>query len=377
MSTTAIHLLLFLLLSITATGTATVSSDIAALKAIKSAINPTTIPSYTCLHSWDFISDPCSPPHVTHFLCGLSCSGNRVTQLTLDPAGYSGALSPLVSQLTQLITIDLSDNKFSGKIPSSLFTLPNLQTLILGSNSFSGVIPPAISNLKKLQTIDISHNSLSGLLPNSLPSLTELTRLDLSFNKLTGPIPELPRNTIQLALKANSLSGYLQKHSFNELTQLEVVELSENSLTGTIPAWFFLIPSLQQVNLANNIFTGVEVFKPVNSNLVAVDLGFNKISGYPPTNFSAYPLLASLTLSYNKLRGRIPGEYSKLSRLFLDGNFLIGLPREFFSGKTSISGSLGDNCLKSCPVSSELCLKKQKPWAICRQAYNGKLKPKS
>lgn len=373
---------LFLLsLSTISAGITTLSSDISALKAIKAAVNPTTIPSYTCLHSWDFTSDPCTPPYVTHFLCGLSCSGNRVTQLTLDPAGYAGTLSPLVSQLTQLITIDLSDNKFSGPIPNSVFFLPNLQTLMLGSNSFSGFIPPSISNLKKLQTVDISRNSLSGSLPSTLTSLTELTRLDFSFNKLTGPIPVLPKNIIQLALKGNSISGYLQKKSFTGLTQLETVELSENSLAGTIPGWFFLIPSLQQVNLAKNSFTGVEVFKPVDSYLVAVDLGYNRIIGYPPANFTAYPMLASLTLSYNKLRGRIPWEYSKkptLSRLFLDGNYLIGLPpKEFFSGKTSISGSFGDNCLKSCPVSSGLCLKSQKPSSICQQAYRGKPKPKS
>ncbi|KAD6454229.1 hypothetical protein R6Q59_016065 [Mikania micrantha] len=376
MSTT-VFLLLLLSTTVTAIIT-TVPSDITALKALKSAIDPTTIPSYTCLHSWDFTSDPCSPPHVTHFLCGLTCSGNRVTQLTLDPAGYAGTLPALVSLLTQLITIDLSDNRFHGPIPSSVFFLPNLQTLILGSNSFSGVISPAISNLKKIRTLDISHNLLSGSLPNSLSALTELTRLDLSFNKLTGSIPELPKNLVQLALKGNSLSGYLQKQSFTWSTQLEVIEISDNSLAGTIPGWFFLTPSLQQVNLANNSFTGVQILKPVNSNLVAVNLGFNKLAGYPPFNFSAYPMLASLTLSYNKLIGRIPWEYSKFSRLFLDGNFLIGSPaKAFFSRNTSISGSLGDNCLKICPVWSELCLKSQKPWSICQKAYRGKLKPKS
>lgn len=382
MSTTStIVSLLLVLFATTAAAITTVPSDIAALKAFKSAINPKTIPSFTCLYSWDFTSDPCSPPHVTHFLCGLSCSGNRVTQLTLDPAGYKGTLSPLVSKLTELITIDLSENQFSGPIPSSIFFLPKLETLILGSNSFSGSIPAAITNLKKVQTLDMSHNSLSGPLPKSLTPLTELTRLDLSFNKFTGPIPHLPKNLLELAIKANSLSGYLQKQSFSESAQLEVVELSQNSLTGTIPGWFFLKPSLQQVNLAKNAFTGLEVPKPINSNLIAIDIGYNKLTGYVPVNFTTYPMLASLTLSYNKLRGRIPWEYSKkstLTRLFLDGNYLIGLPpKDFFTGKTSLSGSLGDNCLKMCPVSSELCLKSQKPLSICQQVYRGKLKPKS
>ncbi|KAM0062030.1 putative non-specific serine/threonine protein kinase [Helianthus debilis subsp. tardiflorus] len=366
-----------LLLLVTAINATTFSTDISALKSIKSGINPTTIPPYSCLASWNFTSDPCSNPHFTHFLCGLSCSNNRVTQLTFDRAGYSGTLSPLVSQLTQLITIDLSDNKLSGPIPISLFSLPNLRTLNLRSNSFSGTIPPALSGLKTIETLDISHNLLTGALPDSLSQLG-LTRLDLSFNKIKGPIPKLPRNLIELALRSNLLSGYLQSASFTELTQLEVVELGDNSLTGTIPGWFFLLPSLQQVNLANNKFTGIEVLKPVNSNLIAVDAGYNKITGYLSANLSNYPMLSSLTLRYNKLHGPIPTEYSTLKRLFLEGNYLNGMPpKEFFTGKSSVSGSLGDNCLKSCPVSSELCLKSQKSLAICQQAYGGKVKQKS
>ncbi|KAM0025045.1 putative non-specific serine/threonine protein kinase [Helianthus debilis subsp. tardiflorus] len=368
----------FLLLSTTAAA-ATLSTDVSALKAIKSAINPTTIPSYSCLASWNFTSDPCSTPHVTHFLCGLSCSANRVTQLTFDPAGYAGTLSPLVSQLTQLTTIDLSDNKLSGSIPTSLFSLPNLQTLILQSNSFSGTIPPVISNLKAIETLDISHNLLSGSLPDT-SSLLTLTRLDLSFNKFTGSLPKLGRNLLEFAVKANRLSGDMPKTSFNESTQLEVVELSDNSLTGIIPGWFFLQPALQQVNLANNAFTGIEILKPIDSDLVAIDAGYNKISGYLSANFTTYPMLSSLSLRYNKLQGPIPGEYSRtttLSRLFLDGNYLNGMPpKEFFSGKSPVTGSLGDNCLKNCPTSSQLCLKSQKSSSICRQAYGGKMRQK-
>ncbi|KAI3803717.1 hypothetical protein L1987_31878 [Smallanthus sonchifolius] len=376
---TPIPAVILLLLSTTAT-TTTLSSDVSALKAIKSAINPTTIPPYSCLASWNFTSDPCSTPHVTHFLCALSCSANRVTQLTFDPAGYSGTLSPLVSQLTELTTIDLSDNKLSGPIPTSLFSLPNLQTLILRTNSFSGTLPPTISTLKSIQTLDISHNSLSGSLPDTSSSLT-LTRLDLSFNKLTGPIPKLARNLLELALRSNSLSGFLSNSSFSELTQLEVVELSENFLVGTIPSWFFLQPGLQQVNLANNKFTGIEISIPVDSDLVAVDAGYNKITGCLPVNFTAYPVLSSLSLRYNVLHGPIPEEYSRkstLRRLFLDGNYLTGMPPEgFFSGKSSVYGSFGDNCLKSCPTSLQLCLKSQKPSSICRRANGGKVKLKS
>ncbi|KAL2460281.1 Leucine-rich repeat (LRR) family protein [Abeliophyllum distichum] len=357
----------------------TFSSDIISLQAFKSSIKPASIPHNSCLATWNFSTDPCSIPRVTHFTCGITCSSGRVVQLTLDSQGYSGTLTPLISNLTRLVTLDLTENNFYGPIPLSISSLPNLQNLILRVNSFSGVVPPSVTSLKSLEFLDLSQNSLSGSLPNSMNSLTSLTRLDLSYNNLTGSLPKLPPNLNELALKANSLSGSLFYSSFDGLTQLMVVELGENSFRGTLDAWLFLLPSLQQIDLANNSFTRIIVPKPptnFNSQLVAVNLSFNRINGFLPANFVYYPTLRSLGLSYNQLRGPIPKEYSKkgsLQRLFLDGNFLNGSPpSDFFSGDTTVSGSLGDNCLKSCPVSSQFCLKSQKPASICQQAYGGK-----
>ncbi|KAG6761373.1 hypothetical protein POTOM_034588 [Populus tomentosa] len=356
----------------------TLPQDISALKAFKASVKPSSIQPWSCLASWDFIADPCAIPRRTRFTCGITCSpdSTRVTQLTLDSAGYSGRLTPLISQLTSLIILDLADNNFFGPIPSSISSLVNLQSLTLRSNSFSGSVPDSITNLKSLESLDLSHNSLSGYLPKTMNSMSSLRRLDLSYNKLTGSLPKLPYNLLELALKANSLSGSLSKSSFDSLTQLEVVELSENSLTGTLQSWFFLLPALQQVDLANNSFTRLEIPKPANSDLVAVDLGFNKIEGNAPLHFADYPLLSSLSLRYNSLRGTIPLEYSRkksLRRLYLDGNFLIGKPPPaFFAAGTSVSGSIGDNCLQACPGSSQLCIPSQKPSSICKQAYGGK-----
>lgn len=256
--------------------------------------------------------------------------------------------------------------------------MANLETLILRSNSFSGSITPSLTSLKLLDRLDLAFNSFSGSLPISISSLINLRKLDLSFNKFTGSLPKLPSNLITLAIKANSLSGPFDKSSFKGLNQLEVVELSGNYLTGALGAWFFLLPSLQQVDLANNSFTSLVIRKPNNrdSNLVAVDLGYNKLEGTAPVNLAAYPVLSSLSLRYNRLRGPIPWEYSKketLKRLYLDGNFLNGSPPAgFFNGGALFSGSLGDNCLQNCPISSQLCAKAQKPASICRQLYRGK-----
>ncbi|KAI4295689.1 hypothetical protein L6164_035706 [Bauhinia variegata] len=358
----------------------TSASDISVLKAFKASIKPSSIKPWSCLASWNFSVDPCSVPRRSYFTCGLACSpdSTRINQITLDPAGYSGTLTPLVSQLAQLTILDLADNSFFGPIPSSLSLLSNLQTLTLRSNFFSGSIPPSITSLKSLESLDLARNSLSGSIPNFMNFLTSLKRIDLSFNKLTGSIPKLPPNLLELAAKGNSLSGPLYKWSFDGLNQLEVVELSENAFAGALESWFFLLPSLQQVDLANNSFPRIEIPKPADgsSNLVAVNLGFNKIQGYVPENFAAYPLLSFLSIRYNGLSGTIPLEYSKsksMRRLFLDGNFLIGKPpARFFAGGGSVTGSLGDNCLQNCPGSSQLCTPAQKPSSVCKQAYRGK-----
>ncbi|PPS06545.1 hypothetical protein GOBAR_AA14092 [Gossypium barbadense] len=45
-------------------------------------------------------------------------------------------------------------------------------------------------------------------------------------------------------------------------------------------------------------------------NLVAINLGFNKIEGNLPVNVADYPTLSSLSLCYNRLRGAIPLGYA-------------------------------------------------------------------
>ncbi|KAK9135866.1 hypothetical protein Syun_015196 [Stephania yunnanensis] len=342
--------------------------------------SPPIHPPWSCLASWNFSSDPCSLPRRTHFLCGLSCdpSSHRVTHLLLDPAGYSAPISPLLSLLSHLTHLSLSDNSFHGPFPPSLLShLPLLQSLSLRSNSLSGPLPVSLSLLPSLQTLDLSHNSFSGPLP-ILNNLTLLKLVDLSYNILSGSIANLPPNLSVLAIKANKLSGSLPFSSFQGLNQLKVVELSDNMFGGVLQSWFFSsLVSLQQVNLANNSFSRLEIWgSGVDSNLVAVDLGFNQIEGLLPANFTRFPSLSSLSLRFNKFIGPIPwqfGNKASLRRLFLDGNFLNGTaPEGFFSNKSEVLGSFGDNCLEKCPTSSQLCATPQKPSSVCQKAYGRK-----
>ncbi|KAK1291676.1 hypothetical protein QJS10_CPB17g02270 [Acorus calamus] len=207
-----------------------------------------------------------------------------------------------------------------------------------------------------------------------MASMSALRTLDLSFNELSGSLPRLPPNLAQLALKGNSLTGTVSRSVFGRLNSLEVVELGDNGLSGRIGGWFFLLPSLQQVDLANNSLTGVEVPKGGSSAVVAVDLGFNGIEGRLAAEWVGFRRLSALSLRHNRLKGGIPMEYGlkrpePFKRLFLDGNFLKGKVPGGFLGSDSIWGSFGDNCLEGCPASSTLCLPRQKPVTVCRQIY--------
>lgn len=105
---------------------------------------------------------------------------------------------------------------------------------------------------------------------------------------------------------------------------------------------------------------------------MALNLGFNRIQGYAPANLAAYPLLSFLSIRHNSLRGNIPLEYGQIKsikKLFLDGNFFVGNPPPgLLAAGATVSGSLGDNCLQGCPVSSELCTPAQKPSSVCKRA---------
>lgn len=377
-------LLLFLWVrSLAPAGAVTARSDVAALAALKAAISPASISPSSCLASWNFSSDPCRPSP-SHFLCGFSCTLTgrdatatyRIAAITLDPASYSGTLTPHISDLSLLAHLDLSNNAFHGPIPASLSSLPALQTLVLSSNSFSGTIPPSISKLPSLQILDLSRNSLTGLIPQFLGSMSRLTTLDLSFNKLVGNIPQtMPPNLVELALKGNSLSGTIQRGTFAPLKALTVVELAANRLQGKLEGWFFLLPSLQQVDLANNSLSSLEVWQPTAESglqLVAVDLGFNQIKGKLPVALAEFPALVALSLRHNAFGGTIPWQYTgakkgaAFRRLFLDGNFLSGKVPSGLLRSGEMVGSLGDNCLEGCPAAATLCSPAQKPEKVCK-----------
>lgn len=386
--------------------------DIESLKDLKNTLEPGSVNPGSCLSSWDFSFDPCDNLFSERFTCGFRCdvvvSGlSRVTELSLDSAGYAGSLSSSTWNLPYLQTLDVSNNYFSGNIPDSLSNLTRLSRLGLSMNSFSGEIPSSIGTLSNLRELYLDNNNLEGTIPPSFNSLVSLKRLELQSNKLNGYLPDLgsltnlyyldvsdnavagtlpaslPVSLVQISMRNNNLSGTLTSESFKNLMYLQVVDLSSNEISGSVPFVLFELPSLQQLTLSFNRFSSIEVpsYASLQSGLIAVDLSNNKLEGFLPSFMAFMPKLSSLSLENNEFSGLIPTQYalktvfpeigvSPFARLLLGGNYLLGgIPRPLLGLKAeSANVSLGDNCLYRCPLRFFFCQGgHQKSWEQCNR----------
>ncbi|KAF4363362.1 hypothetical protein G4B88_002109 [Cannabis sativa] len=76
--------------------------------------------------------------------------------------------------------IDFSSNKLIGEIPMELTNLVELLQLNLSRNNLSGVIPWNIGNLSKLEALDLSHNNFSGEIPIGLGNYLSCRKIPIS-----------------------------------------------------------------------------------------------------------------------------------------------------------------------------------------------------
>jgi len=102
----------------------------------------------------------------------------------MDNFSLSGHVPQEIGNLTNLMEIDLSENRLSGPIPHKIGNLSKLTRLDLCQNKLSGTIPSQISSLLKLQKLNLKNNLLRGRVPLSFGNLTKLNRLLLGGNNI-------------------------------------------------------------------------------------------------------------------------------------------------------------------------------------------------
>jgi hypothetical protein len=115
---------------------------------------------------------------------GLSCNpSGEVVSLTLSDQGLTKPLPDVFGSLGMLQKVDLSNNSFIGPLPRSFESLGHLSELSLGSNYFGlssrrlsdsdsiSSIFLQLQGLTNLRSLDLSDNGLSGQIPSLLCTL--------------------------------------------------------------------------------------------------------------------------------------------------------------------------------------------------------------
>ncbi|KAM7481293.1 hypothetical protein LguiB_005876 [Lonicera macranthoides] len=259
-------------------------------------------------------------PNLNIFVQNLT----QLTELYLDGVeisaqGYDWG-QPISSWLPNLRVLSLSGSNLSGPIDSSLSKLQFLSVIRLDSNDLNAPIPEFLLNFKNLTALYLSSCSLNGALPEKIFHLQTLQILDLSGNEaLNGSLPEFPQNgNLQtLVINATNFSGQLP-NSIGNLTRLAYLDLSANMFTGAVPS-LQMLKNLTHIDLSNNNLSGPFSFTQFEGfvNLQHIDLQSNSFTGRIPSSLFGLPSLKQLLLSNNNFGGSLP-EIPNASSSMLD-----------------------------------------------------------
>ncbi|PWA46259.1 leucine-rich repeat protein [Artemisia annua] len=254
----------------------------------------------------------------------LSASSNL--SLILNSANLISmfpSLSELRLSMCEIQNVDLSPTHLN------FSTRSNIQHLDLSKNQIEGRFPSVLSNMTSLLSLDLSSNDLN----SSILVMPNLLKLDLSYNKfkhvgiwrqchlkelvvsyndlneeLVGSSTNVSECSLY-ALERLNLSGNYLKVSIGQLTKLSLLDVSNNSLQGAVSeAHFANLSALKFLNTAyNNKLTfnvSREWIPPFQ--LRTAKLGSCNISNKFPQWFRTQHKLEELFLSNASISGPLP-----------------------------------------------------------------------
>ncbi|CAA2966230.1 probable inactive receptor kinase At5g58300 isoform X1 [Olea europaea subsp. europaea] len=150
------------------------------------------------------------------------------------------------------------------------------------------------------------------------------------------------RNVIYLRLPGVGLSGPIPNDTLAKLDSLRILSLRSNRLSGNLPPDILSLPSLHNLFLQHNNFSG-DIPTSFSPQINILDLSFNLITGKIPQTVRNLTQLIALNLQNNSLSGSIPNlDLPRLKRLNLSYNHLDGpipsslkkFPNSSFIGNT-------------------------------------------
>ncbi|KAK7305011.1 hypothetical protein VNO77_42909 [Canavalia gladiata] len=140
-----------------------------------------------------------------NFTGGLPHILPKALQVDLSHNSFSGSIPYGWEYLKDLSFINLWSNKLFGEVLVNLSNLSQLLVLNLGKNEFSGAIPMMPQNL---EVMILRSNQFEGNIPPQLFKLSSLYHMDLAYNKFSGSIPHCVYNMTQMIMNSN-LTSYV------------------------------------------------------------------------------------------------------------------------------------------------------------------------
>ncbi|KAK6130553.1 hypothetical protein DH2020_035699 [Rehmannia glutinosa] len=247
-----------------------------------------------------------------------------------------------LGNLTELIDLDMSVNKFVGKIPESICRLPKLRVLQLYNNSLVGKFQALLCGSTTLNTLSLYSNFLTGHAPQNLGKSSTMVGVDLSENQLSGRLPDGlcdGGKLNYLLVLQNLFSGEIPESYGNirYARNLSEMFMQGNRISGVIPAEISLAMNLVKIDLSNNFLSGAIPSEIGNlRRLNLLNLQNNELSSPIPESISLLKFLNVLDLSSNRLTGKIPESLAKLlpNSLNFSNNHLSGeIPFKFIKGE--------------------------------------------
>jgi len=270
---------------------------------------------------------PCTWP-------GITCQNGHVTELQISGLHVYGNIPPQLANLTELKTLDLSNNGLTHGVPPELGSLSKLQTLNLSGSFYeSWVMPPELGNLTSLETLDLYNGYVRGLIPTELGQLSALKTLNLSANgQIDSTIPSSlgslsKLETLNLAYNTG-LKGAIPPQ-LASLSKLRILDVRNTALSGTIPPQLGSLAQLREFYASNTQLTGgiPTTFSGLSKLEVLLFQQNSLMSGPLPAELGTLTNLKTLTVSQSGLTGSIPtviGSLSNLEVLDLSNNILTG-----------------------------------------------------
>ena len=155
---------------------------------------------------WSESTNWCTPQALSTWK-GVKCNAQgRVVELDLSSCGVKGdanRIFTLLSQLDQLVNLNLGNNALSGTLPDLFESLSQLRGFNIMNNQVTGAIPASFGKLEQLYYFNVYGNSLTGGIPSAHEAIFKRLPKNLyyytAYNNLTGELPDFLRTHATLA----------------------------------------------------------------------------------------------------------------------------------------------------------------------------------